>query len=144
MMLSGCSSGLSRSSLFNRDQSTYDIICEDFKSEKKYSYYLDSLMINRTFGGVLIKDNLGADHSVSSKSCIFERLNRMKDRPEDISDSKMYQILCKIGEAQFMNSNLQRIDEDNDLFYMRKVDGHVWIVPKKVCPLLEQSTYLGD
>lgn len=144
IVLQGCATvGPGPSSIFNNDQSPYDVICANPKQAHGFDYYLDSVISSWTSSKAILKDSAGNRTSVDAKECIFERGERLRDRPSEINDSKIYQVICKLGDAMFMDSNLQRVEQNETLNFVRRFDGHVWFIPKKICPLIEQSVGLG-
>jgi hypothetical protein len=140
----GCSTGLKRSSFFYTDPASYDVICADQAAPKHFSYFINSTINSRSGSSVQLRDAKGNLKWISPKGCIFERSVYLKASLKKDLSPRTYQIICKIGDAQFMDSNMQKLDEDANSLYMRRLDGKVWIVSKALCPLLEQMPELGD
>jgi len=143
-LTSACASGLKRQSPFYNDTADYDVICESTSEERGFKYYIDSRLIERYRHTSSIKEKHGAKLSLLNSDCLFERQTFMRDENLIFKDSHVYSTLCQIGTIQFAESNLQKLDEDPDANFMRRLDGKIWIIPKRLCPIFEQNTDLEE
>lgn len=139
-----CSSGLKKSSRFYKDPSQYDVVCEDLKVERKFSHFLDVKITDRSKTSVEISGQDKKKISLSAADCLLERAWKIKERPEELANKPLLEASCKLGELNFRDSRLQKMDEDHAFYYLRKADGKVWLLPKTRCTLSEQVLFIGD
>jgi hypothetical protein len=141
--LCACASGLKSTSFFNSDLSSYDVICEDQASAHKIKPYLDVTIQSRSLGSITLLGPTGNKITVQSSNCILERIDKFKELPVPPNQS-MVSAMCSIGDVQFSASDLQKVDEDKTLNYLKRHDGKIWLLPKAKCPPVEQSQNLGE
>lgn len=113
----------------------FDVLCADKEKARGISGYTDQELIFLTKSRMAVRGRKKEEVFLPVDQCILEGVQRLEARPDSLKGAPFFKASCTVGEIQFSDQYLQILEQDEAVVYLRRHDGKIWVLPKKLCPL---------